>query len=338
MPNKKVNKKTSSKVNKTKKATKANAPKKNKKKEIKDSKNIVSTKVEKENNTLTVEKDSTKVQDSQSNCNKQPSRSVMSYLVIVVLLVFCLSLSINNAQSKKDEMETIPLYINPTEQLTEDSMKLVEDALDECGLSVGSVVDEDFFLGNAVKAPNVDLITSTGDVINLSQVDTPIVLEVIADWCGYCQQEEVEYLDRIVEANPNVTFVKYIDTGAEEEMKAFYDATQVEPNERVIIVYQNADFSEWLSNNDFTSYPTFYFINSEHKVSGSYVGLLDHELAQGCIAVAFSNEFNTYSLQTKYGISISRLARKVRKANQYLNELTEIDVPRSYLSGETIGE
>lgn len=338
MPNKKVNKKTSSKVNKTKKATKANAPKKNKKKEIKDSKNIVSTKVEKENNTLTVEKDSTEVQDSQTNCDKQPSRWVMSYLVIAVLLVFCLSLSINNAQSKKDEMETIPLYINPTEQLTEDSMKLVEDALDECGLSVGSVVDEDFFLGNAVKAPNVDLITSTGDVINLSQVDTPIVLEVIADWCGYCQQEEVEYLDRIVEANPNVTFVKYIDTGAEEEMKAFYDATQVEPNERVIIVYQNADFSEWLSNNDFTSYPTFYFINSEHKVSGSYIGLLDHELAQGCIAVAFSNEFNTYSLQTKYGITISRLARKVRKANQYLNELTEIDVPRSYLSGETIGE
>lgn len=256
------------------------------------------------------------------------------YGIVLLVVAVVIGLLYGNLKTDDSLTENVPLYLNPSEQLTDESLNYLENTLDQYGLTIGSVIDEEFFLGNGVNVPNIDLTTSTGETINLYKLDKPVMIEIFADWCSYCQQEEVEYLDKIINSNPDVVYVQYLETGSDAELKSFYENAGVEPRNNTIIVYQNEEFSEWLANNGFGSFPTFYFINKEHRVSGSHVGLLEDEIANASMSIAFNEEYDTYMLQTNYGFNIARLTRRIRIAREYVDNLEEIEIPRSYLNGQ----
>lgn len=259
-------------------------------------------------------------------------------LILIPVLTFLVGFNISNALSntQSEEMETIPLYIDVEKQLSSESLQLIGPIIQDYGLAMNNVVNEDFFRGNGVETPDIDLLTSDGKTINLSKINGPIVLEVVADWCKFCREDAALYQKSRIESHPEITHIQYIYTGGEAEMLNFYNTAGIEKPDEVVVVYSRNDFSNWLLDNGFTeSFPAFYFFDTDKKVSGVHLGADEPEIYDATLDIALAKNFKTYELKTITGDTMIELCRKIKLAKEYYEETNEIIMPKSKLILET---
>ncbi len=119
-----------------------------------------------------------------------------------------------------------------------------------------------------------------GEPIVLSELvagdDRPIVLNLMASWCGPCR-EEIPELNAFADANPGVIVLGVAVEDTYDDFKQF--VTDVRPTYTV-------GFDEGAMRE---SYPTFglpatFFLDSDGRVVEVYNGILDRELLEDFVA------------------------------------------------------
>lgn len=258
------------------------------------------------------------------------SLPIILIAILIPLATFYLGFNVSTIINKKpnEEMETIPLNIDIESQLSAESIDLIKPIIEKYDLSFDSVVNEDFFIGNAVNAPDIDLLTNTGEIINLSTFKGPIVLEIIADWCTYCQEDTALFLEDRISTYPDITYIQYIYTGAEDQMNEFYKTAGIEIPEGVIVAYACDDFTSWLEGVEFKSFPTFYFFDENKKLCGCHIGADEANVFLATQEIALLSNFKTYEdFKTFDNEEMYKFLNKVKKAREYYESAQEIIVP-----------
>ena len=254
----------------------------------------------------------------------------LTVLLGILLMFFCLPGLLKKSDKTEVETEKIRLVDNYAELLSEEEVERLNEAAGKDFSSV-DILKESYFFGFGMEKPDINIETYTGETINLAQIEGDLILEVIADWCSYCQSESKGKLNQLISKYPDVTFIQYMQTGGKEEVESFYDEVGTPPDRRLVIAYANDEFNNWLREADFASYPTFYLFNEE-KIAGTVLGAVDNNYFIASCNIAYSKPL--YEAKTADGENLSEAIRKQSKARQYISELKEIDVPREYLADE----
>lgn len=168
------------------------------------------------------------------------------------------------------------------------------DSIEQSLLSVGT------------DAPDIVLNTYDGNTLNLSGLKGKnVVLEVVAYWCQYCQQETKDYLPEIMAENPDVTFVQAFMQGAKEDsitnddgntevkdtIAQFYQDAGTSIPEGLIVTQESDAFESYMrSIIKIESYPCIVFINKDGKISWVREGLADKETFTKMIQYAFGDD------------------------------------------------
>lgn len=270
-----------------------------------------------------------KIKDSSKLCIAIHCVVIVAIAILVGLVASYRKEELTNDLEEKP-YETIDISKEPFEYLAETDVQMLDSILENDNYIAADVMYEGFFNGLGYKLPNVNLPLYDGAILNVSDIKTPIVLIVTADWCQYCQIEAKEELNKIIEANPDVTFIQYMETGGKNEYDIFYDEAGVRPNKNLILACYNQEISDWLTKCNFKSYPTFYFIN-DLTVEGCQEGALDSALINATIKLSFNDVLAIDSLKTVDGEKLKTVIRKQIKAKEYIKNLTQIDVPKEYL-------
>ena len=273
---------------------------------------------------------------------KARNLKTIAFLAIVGLLIFGI-FYIPSKIGKKEEtkpepvepdvidysgkMEDVPLYIDYANDIDNDAWDCLSSAAAKAGTTTDALYLQEIFLGSGTEKPDVELTTNKDEKINLKDIEGKIVLEVIADWCHYCQLESTDYLTQAMQDLSDATFVQYMHTGGEDQVRDFYTAINMNPQRGLKVVYQNDELDSWLYEVGFNSYPSFIFIDENGKVSAFFAGVMMPEVFNGVANVAYESPIKTYQMKTKDGQDLVELARKVKIANQYRDSLLDIMVP-----------
>lgn len=124
---------------------------------------------------------------------------------------------------------------------------------------------------------------------------------------------------------------KSTKTGGQEAVDSFYETIGKEHNPNITIVYKNDNMDSWLYEHNFTSYPLFYVFNEEGKNVGSILGLTTSDDFTANYLGLFFGETPLYEVKTTQGATLSEAIKLQTIANSYINQLTEIDVPNTYI-------
>jgi thiol-disulfide isomerase/thioredoxin len=121
--------------------------------------------------------------------------------------------------------------------------------------------------------------TDTGEPIILSSLiegtDRPIVINLMASWCGPCR-EEIPELSAFADANPGVIV---LGVGVDDRLADFeLFITEVQPTYPV-------GFDEGAMREKYPTLglPATFFLNSDGEIVEVFNGILDQELLEGMV-------------------------------------------------------
>lgn len=278
---------------------------------------------------------SNKKTQKPSLLNQTVSFSFKTLLIVFVLFVALLVVTIlnplftNTKQDNKDT-ETVQLVTDYASLLSEETISAYEEVLKDYLYTPRDLIDQDTFIGLGSNKPDITLETYEGKQINIAEIKGKVILEVIADWCGYCQKESAENLDELVAKYDDVTFVQYMLTGGKQQVEDFYAQAGVDMNENIIVVLENEALTDYLTQNNFKSFPTFLCFD-ENKCVGSILGAVENNYFDACMALLYSDK-PLYEVKTVHNLMLGEEIRRINIAINYINELTEIDVPKELLN------
>lgn len=162
---------------------------------------------------------------------------------------------------------------------------------------------------------------------SIRDIDGPVVIDVVADWCEFCQEETREHLDNIIEQHPDVTIIQYIISGGEAEKDALYANANATQNPNLIVAYNDETFKSWLKNELQLEYlPGKIFVGSDNIIKLTYTGLMDEDMFTKYCNLAFG-EKDPANFTTVDGYSLQEGFARSDYALQYINSLTEITIP-----------
>lgn len=263
--------------------------------------------------------------------------SVPKFLVAIVtllILVLIFGLIVSNKNTAKEDVTTVSLSSEVTEMFNESDLNKLADASSVSLDDLTNFLTSDTLGSVGAEMPSIELQKyNSEETINLADYKgKKVIFEVIADWCSYCQEMSKEYLDDIIEANPDITFIQYMQSGVKEEVEAFYETINKEPNENLIIVYTSEEMNSWLEQHSFDSYPSFYLFNEDGLLAGREVGLLSADsFVKKFMPIVYNQTLPLYELKTTNGQTIAEAIQYKNIAYEYMNQLTEIDVPNSFI-------
>lgn len=259
---------------------------------------------------------------------------IICILILVMIVNILIKLNtefdkINESNTLKD-CERYYLYTDYFSSLNNEDKDRIKQCLSSTTINVDEVFNEKFFNANGNSLENISL-KNDKDTISIKDIEGPICIEIIADWCQFCQTEVKEELDNLIETHPDCTFIQYMDTGVNQQVEDFYSIISKEPNRNLIIVYNQTELNSILENYDY-SYPSMIYINSEHRIAGFTSGLLNDDKFNTAYNIA--NNVKTYELKTIYNDYLYELKSKSEYANNYISQLKYIDIPASYKERE----
>lgn len=248
-------------------------------------------------------------------------------LIIIALCLCILFFLIPNQNSEKPlsgEKERVYLYDSPAAALSADSKDKLKNALSDSSLNLDEVVTDEFFNLNGQDITDLHFVNQDL-TLALSDIDSPIVIQVVSDWCSWCIDETKNTLDTLVETHPDTRFIQYMASGGQNEIDNFYTQIGKKPNPNVFVAYSTLEVNELFKNIQM-SYPCMIFVNSEHKITGYFTGSITAKTFDTLYTMC--NSINTYELTTQDGDTLLDFINKKEIARNYINKLEYIDVPK----------
>ena len=186
-----------------------------------------------------------------------------------------------------------------SEYLNDDTYNFLYDANDHEKLDTTSLKN----LGKDLL--DYTLYDYYGNVINLSDYkDSKLVIELVADYCSYCKNETMTYIDDLKESLGDITLIQYFMSGDSEGIESFYkDIEKAIPN-NIIVIPCVKDFSSLMQNTyDLEATPTFLFFNNG-KLTWYRVGTTGTYELNMFYDIAFENVLDLNDLVDEDGNSI----------------------------------
>lgn len=211
-------------------------------------------------------------------------------------LLLCLlsAVLITGCSVKKEEYDII-------EPATRESVSLFDEAGTEKIVSFyndESTINNFTMIGTTL--PNLVLERYNGDTVNPSEVKGKVVVEYVANWCGYCQQQEKENIDNVVEVlNKNgITFFQMFVEGDNEEVSTFMQEAEKDPSRNNPIL-GNEDLYNYAKETGIPGFPCLVFYDETGKASWAHVGLTEGSEVEKILEVAFDDPlYNHFETET----------------------------------------
>lgn len=243
----------------------------------------------------------------------------VSMIIIVVCLILLATMRIIEYNMSSDSDTG---YIEPVtdiyyfDTLDEDVQEVLLTATN------GVMISNTFFSMLGLELPgDITLYDYYGNTVYLSDYEgEQIVLEIVASWCSYCMYESLNYIDEIIEAYPDITFIQYFASGNDGDIDSFYVSIEKELPENVVIIQENDTFNDWLTDVGLTTVPTFYFVNEDLQTVWYHSGLLSVDDFDLIVPVAYGGDVDLTSLVNIAGLTYGET---IRTASAVKAELTE---------------
>ena len=160
--------------------------------------------------------------------------------------------------------------------LSESMIALINDAYG----SIEKAEDMAYIVGEEM--PAFKLTSMTGEQLDFEDFKgKKLIIELVANWCGYCKNASKETIDGALEANPDYEFIQVFVEGNAEEVKEFYEEIDRADANLSNVVPASQDTIDIA----LTGFPTSVFVNEEGKIVWVHAGALDAHIA------TFVNEF-----------------------------------------------
>lgn len=223
------------------------------------------------------------------------SKKLTALLLSIVTLTGCFSAKTEIVKPVSDSGSVYKAFNEEAQTLYEELEG--EDSLEDMPTS---------FLSVGTDIPDIELTTYDGEIIDLSDYKgKKVILEFVAYWCTYCQNETKEYLNNIVANNEDVVFIQAFLEGAkndtiedddgnevvEDSIAQFYKDAGAEMNDDIIITQENNDIVDYAFDTlGIKYYPSFLFFDESGKLAYYHNQQLEAEDFQKIIDTVYSED------------------------------------------------
>lgn len=163
------------------------------------------------------------------------------------------------------------------------------------------------YWGIGSEMPDIEAKTYDEKDINLNATKGKnTVIEVVAYWCSYCQEEESKYVDQIIKDNPDIEFIQVFADGTKaykttddngkdttsDVIKQYYQKAnkQEVPTNRTII-QENDKIVQWAGNGmHIERFPSIYFYDSTGRAAWFHEGVLTEKDFDNIKKMAFGKD------------------------------------------------
>lgn len=149
------------------------------------------------------------------------------------------------------------------------------------------------------------LMDYEGNEVSLSDIKGQVVLEVVANWCGYCQAWTKEQMATIEENNKDIKFIQVFAEGSKEDIDAFYETIETEMPKDRIIIPNDETVNEFVKETNVASFPTFVFVD-DGMVTWSATGYIEEDAFKTCLELAFGEKAIINSLSEDFFEAVNR--------------------------------
>lgn len=246
-------------------------------------------------------------------------KKILTLGLILLVLVGCSNTTTDGTTTtEKEKTEHVTVY-------NQDYINLLGDEtvqeIYNAGLSLSN--DEMAMLGDDLSS--YEFTTYTGETVSLPK-DGNYVLEVVGYWCTYCQALVNESHETL--ANNGTTVYQYFMQGDNSGVESFYEAIEMEVPDNVVILTSNEDFENYLAKYEMYSVPLSIVVDDSNKIAMTHIGYLPVEEFVNFIDYAKSAKLYDKEYESENVVSF---IKKQAKIADYINNLTEIDIPVSAL-------
>lgn len=240
-------------------------------------------------------------------------KKIISMLLVAFVLVGCSSNSTTNTVSK-EPTETVSVFNGSYIDLLGDK----RDEIYNLGLDLSD---------NEVKVLGTELPTKTftsyeGETVALP--DGPYVFEILGSWCTYCQALVNETHE--LYASLGLPVYQYFLDGVAEDVDSFYDAIGIERVATATQLVSNSEMETWANENEFYSVPMIIVVDDSGKIAMTHIGYLPAEDFSAYIEYALDAKLYDVEIE---GTSLSEYLTRQDAIREYIDNLTEIEVPTS---------
>lgn len=200
--------------------------------------------------------------------------------VLIYMLIFYAGFVTNRAFFQPASNTTTPNIeesINKGEidtgTLSDEMIALIKEIYgsEERAADMSSIIGKDF--------PDFELTTMTGKQVKLSDYKGKrVVIEMVANWCSFCQEASKNYIDAALEANPDLEFLQLFIEGDEEEVKAFYETIGKPDSDLSNVIPASKDTMLIANEINLNGFPTAVFVNTEGKIVWLHAGIMDERI------------------------------------------------------------
>lgn len=167
--------------------------------------------------------------------------------------------------------------------------------------------------------------TYEGDDFQLP-TEGPYVVEILGPWCSYCQRLTGEVLEKLLDSGVKV--YQYFLQADNASIDDFYVQAGIERPEGVTVLKECEDFETYLGEKNLYSVPQSLVVDETGKIALSHIGYVGYEDFK---------KFYDYALTAKLyetkvdGVDLKTYLEQQVKIRNYINDLDEIDIPKSLL-------
>ena len=251
------------------------------------------------------------------------NKKIIAGLLATLALTGCAGQTGTDGNTATDKEETVHVtvykgeYMNLLGQENVNDIYSMDVTLDDgevamLGLDLSQFTFTDYD-GNEVTLPS----------------EGPYIVEILGSWCQYCQRLTGEVLNDAL--NKGVTVYQYFLSAENEDIDNFYTEVGFEQPDGVTVLRNCQEFEDWVSEKGISSVPQTLFVNEEGKISFSHIGYIDSEGFFKLYDYALTAKLYDVTID---GQNLQNYLDQQVKVRNYIDNLEEIDVPKSVLFDE----
>lgn len=209
------------------------------------------------------------------NKKQKIASAILGGSLCVALIAGCMSLiPTNNVDDlgtatviKNGEIQPIMTISEKLEAFTDDALYKITNIYGD----VSYAADMAGIVGKKVPSTTLNLLN--GEKLSLDTFkNKKYVIEVVADWCSYCQKTSKEYMSDIVSKNTDLEFIQVFGEGNTGAVNKFYEEIGKNPKEMKYVVPADNETIDLINKLKVTGFPTWIFVDETGRVSWVHSG------------------------------------------------------------------
>lgn len=229
-------------------------------------------------------------------------------IILILLLCGCNSKSIRNNED----------YITPIND------NLYELLNDDLKASFSNIYSKDELTNNLLemigeKITDLKVNDYYDQVIDFNDYKNGnVVFEVVQNTCQHCKKQAA--LSEVIVANEDITFIQYFAHGDKKQIDEFYKEANVKMNDKIIVIPESDELSQYISKLGVDQTPTFIFFK-DGIINLACIGEVSHSRYLNIANIAFKQGLAKNDLISNDGVNVFDLYRDY---DDVLNDLSTI--------------